>query len=584
MSSSSALLASSLAPSSLATSAQGSGGQAAILADLARARGLIEGKFLDLGVTLERAVEVIGAMLGLLDELAAGLDAQTVDRTTDTLSGAARQLNALATAHDQRKTRFQRLANAGAGVRMRNLEMRRTLSYLRAFAINIKITASGIPGAYAEFENFSEEINAAIAQADGQLDAFNRDLDDLGRQFTRALGCEGELERRCATLLPALPNRLEADANAIAGHHKQVSALAAELAEVARRVQAKVGGALCALQVGDATRQRIEHVEEGLRLLAQSGPRAQAMAPTIHALLAAQLDEAANDFSDDLDRLAQSLDGVAADAGEILRLHDQVMGGAGSEDDNVLRRLELSIAEAMTLVGEIETVERASQEVGSAASATAADLVRGITDIRAIKTAIHHMALNAHLKCCRVGEAGKPLSVIAVALRVQAVELDTCAVQTEGDLSNLGREAETEDSEGLGSTAVGELLGVAVIPIRQAADKAGGDLSAMMDKGGQIAQSLRTATERLNFRRDVTEVLREQAFGLCADQAPRAPPSDAETLAGLRTLMNRIGALYTMARERQIHAAFAVDAEDGDEAAEIGVVETEDAFEDFAAA
>jgi hypothetical protein len=170
------------------------------------------------------------------------------------------------------------------------------------------------------------------------------------------------------------------------------------------------------------------------------------------------------------------------------------------------------------------------------------------------------MALNAHLKCCRVGEAGKPLSVIAVALRVQAVELDSCAVQTEGDLSNLGREAESGTGDALGSSAVGDLLGVAVAPVRLAADKAGGDLAAMMSQGGQIAQSLRTATERLNFRQDVSEVLREAAFGLWAEETPPAPPADAEALADLRDLMARIGALYTMARERQIHAGFAVAA------------------------
>ena len=53
---------------------------------LERARGLIEDKFLELGRTLEQAVEVVGGLISGLDRLAAALDEATVDRTTAALT------------------------------------------------------------------------------------------------------------------------------------------------------------------------------------------------------------------------------------------------------------------------------------------------------------------------------------------------------------------------------------------------------------------------------------------------------------------------------------------------------------------
>lgn len=525
---------------------------------LERARGLIEGKFLALGQTLEQAVEVVGGLISGLDRLAAALDEAVVDRTTSALTGAGARLNGLATAHHARRDRFQALSATNAALARRTQQMHRTLSYLRAFAINIKIAAGAVEGAQSEFGAFSEEIRAAIEAAAGQLNDFEGELAALAAEVGAALEHQRALAQRCAAMLPALPNRLEADALAIAAHHKRIAALAAELGALARSLQAKVASALGALQIGDITRQRVEHVETALGLLERLAPQDRARAgPGVRALLAAQLQDCADALGRDVERLAQSLAGVAQDAGRLLRVRAAAGEGEGTgEDDGVLRRLQRSVDEAVALVGEVEAAESAAEAVGQSAETAAEGLTQRIGAIRSIRTAIHFMALNANLKCSRLGEAGKPLSVIAVELRVQAGELDVAAGETETVLAEFGQSRaarpEAAAPSGAGSADIAALLKGAAEPIQAAAEQAGADLGALTGDGSRAIAALRGATERLGFRQEVSEVLHAAAEAL-ASEAGEPPAGDGAYAA----LGDEIFALYTMARERELHARFA---------------------------
>lgn len=524
---------------------------------LGGARKLIEGKFLELGVGLGSAVEVIGALTGALDRLAAALDAETVDRSAANLSSAAERLNDLASAHEGRSQRFQRLAGGNFVLSEHLAEIGRTLAYVRAFSMNIKITAAGVPGAASEFDSFSEEIRSALELARGQLDEFEAQLADLSFGVDQAARHQAELGSKCAAMLPALPNRLQADAAAMAAHHKRTASLAVELSGVARRIQGQVGFALAALQIGDTTRQRIEHVETGLEILARS-PARTAAAPVVYGLLADQLQDTAEQMGAEVDRLSASLSGVAADARELLRLHHAAGGArAGDEEAGVLHKLEASISDAMGLVAEIEKGEAAADAIGRSAEETAAGLVERVNTIRAVRMSIHFLALNAHLKCCHLGASGGPLSVVAAELRLRAGDLDGAADAVEAQLAELGRNDTAQaDVQGRASSAIGRLLEEAIAPVRAAAASAGRDLKALADQGGAVSRELGQAVGRLNFQEDVIEVLHDGVDALSAQAGEPEAVSEADARA-VSAVLAEIGALYSMARERTIHAVHA---------------------------
>lgn len=526
-------------------------------ARLAQARGVIEGKFLDLGKVLETSVEVVGGLIGGIDDLAKVLDEGAVEQATANLTHAAAQLNGLSEGRGDHRAGFQSVAEATLKLGAHIEAMQQALRYLHVFAVNIKVTAGGVPGASVVFADFAEEVLAAIAEGRSELAEFHRELDALRGQVSDALALEAELDRRCAELLPATPQRLAADAATLADHHRKVAATTAEVGAIARSLQGKVGGALCSLQIGDTTRQRAEHVEDGLAMAAAARADrglGEAGEATIRAMLAAQLDDTAEIFNRDMDKMAASLAGVAADAREVLRLRAVTRGGQGGKGDQgggVLARLEASLADTMSLVRDLESAEASAQGLRRSAEETAAGLGRRINSIRRIRANINQMALNAHLKCVRLGDPGRPLSVIAVELRVSADDLGDRAGQAEQILARLSQASVADAPAGaLGTAAVGELLDAAVAPIRAAETKAGADLAALAERSeGMIAQ-LRQATDRLDFHGAVSDVMSRVASEIAA-VAP--PPADDPVFA---EVMAEIARLYTMARERQVHKRF----------------------------
>lgn len=533
---------------------------AALSDRLASARGVIEGKFLDLGVTLEKSVEVVGGLIGSLDQLTSLFNAEAVDSATANLSEAASALSGLAGSRTGHRERCHGLARTSRALGVHIADMQQALRYLRVFAVNIKVTAGTVPGAFAEFEEFAREIYDAIAEGRVQLDEFSRDLDSLGALIGTALNHENDLDDRCAEVLPAVPLQLAADAVTLAEHHKRVAAVAAEVGAIARGLQSKVGMALCGLQIGDTARQRVEHVETSLEILARRRAAGEANADAdalVLAMLADQLEDTADSFDREIEKIALSLSGVADDARSLLQLKDAARGSGGRGDKTGdLARLEASLGQAMSLVREMGAAEAAALEVGRTAETTAVGLAQRINSIRTIKASIHSMALNANLKCGRLGDAGRPLSVVAVELRQYADALGDTAGQAETILVELGGGFETAEHADGGSAEVGALLETAAAPIREAESKVGAELAEMASQGDAVIQVLNQATARLNFQGEVSGVLTAAADGLRPAEPGAVTDLDEPAAAALTDVMAEIGKLYTMARERQIHAAY----------------------------
>jgi len=172
------------------------------------------------------------------------------------------------------------------------------------------------------------------------------------------------------------------------------------------------------------------------------------------------------------------------------------------------------------------------------------------------------MALNAHIKCCQLGDAGRPLSVIAVELRIYADALGDSAGKAETILTQMAgaSSAASGDPGAMSqrSATIGALLEAAAVPIRAAEGKAGADLASLAAQGESVAAALQLATGRLNFHGEVSAVLAREAEAL-RPAAAEPHASDAESPA-LVAVLGEIGKLYTMAREREIHRAFAPES------------------------
>jgi hypothetical protein len=530
-----------------------------IAARLEAARRAVEGRFLQAGEVLGQAVEGVSRLIGSLDQLTRTVQPETVAATTAELRAAAASLLTLPIQHAERRAVIERLTKVGNALAECIEDMRRNLAYLRVFAINIKITAGGVAAAGAEFGLFAQEICDRIQLGRTQLAAFDTELTALREELAVAVGHERALANHCAGLLPAVPDGLTTSAGEMVAHHDRVSRVALEVAGLARDVQKKVGKALAALQIGDITRQRIEHVQQALDLLAQvpglaPDPRARLEA-FIHRLLAAQLRATAQDFHRDVARIGQSMSGMAADATEILRLRDLAFGRAGG-GDSFLKRMETNVSQALDLVDRLEQADLAATGVGRSAATAAADLSTRITGLQAIKTDVQQMALNTTLKCSRIGETGKPLAVIAVELRLHAGHMETSAQTALTALGDLTEAAATlggePDDDAPAPGGAGAALSDAAARLHAAGDAVEADLIELARQGEGVVNSLRSAAARLDFQREIGTILDEAAETL-SDQAGEDIPWTDDLREPLGALLAKIAKDYTMATEREVH-------------------------------
>jgi hypothetical protein len=543
-------------------------GSARIGARLEAARQVVETRFLEAGDVLSRAVDGVGSLIAALDAIRANLDAETVATTTGELVQAAETLKSLPQSLDARRDRVGELVKFSDGLGGRIAEMRQHLAYLRVFAINIKITSGGIAAAGPEFAIFAQEIYDCIEMGGAQLDALNNDLMGLDQTLRGALTHEQHLAKSCADLLPAVPDALTASAAAIADHHARIASVAVSVAAIARDVQKKVGGGLAALQVGDSTRQRIEHVQAGLKFLEEAAeigalapePRARAHA-FVHRLLGALLTAMAEDFHREVARINHNVIGMAADASELLRLRDLASGQGDGTEANFLRNLEGNVGQALGLVGDMTAGERAAEEVSRSAAVSARELTERIAGIQNIRADVQMMALNTTLKCSRIGETGKPLGVIAIELRAHAIHLENSAALTTTSLEGLFNAAEAlgqgeagragEDGK---AAAAATVLSGAVARIGKAGDGVDSALDAVARLGANVVDLLRRAAERSDLHTQIGSVL-DAAANQLLDMAGDDEIVTDDIAAALHPIMARLVKQYTMAQEREVHRA-----------------------------
>lgn len=522
---------------------------------LEQARSQLESRFLEGGEVLSQALEAVGDMMGLLDKVTSAFGKDAVDATVAELTVTAGQLRALPQGHAGHQTAITGLADAGATIHGNVEAMLETLRYLRTFAVTVKITGAGA----VTFASFADEMLERIQSGRQQVDDFAELLRRMREQVKGAVELGRDLTNQYAGAVPRLVENLTRDASRMGEHHAEIQRIAVALAELVRQVQGKVAKVLSALQIGDMTRQRVEHVQAGLAMLAaEEGPAAgQAQRAAILHVLAAQMDDLLEEFQSGCLTVTSSLGGLAADVKEIVALGRKARGNPDASGDGFLRALEDSVGSARQMVGKIESAGIRADEIGRSSTETAGELIETVGSIRAIRSDIQHMAINTSLRCSRMGDAGKPMNVVASELRVFAEQMEAVSDRLLVGLNGLSEAALQARSGGSdASSRLGEGLDAALAAIKQAGSRVADDLKELSVRGDDVARSVGGGVSRLDFTRELGDILDECALAL-ASTAADAVAADANLddadRAAAAPIADRLFKTYTMLREREVH-------------------------------
>lgn len=523
---------------------------------LEAARIQVEERFLEGGSVLLSVMDGLNHLLNSLDSVTSALNASEGSDAGADLRTTVKNLTELPEAERARHGALSALADSSHSLRKHVADMQETMRYLRTFAVTVKITGAGLP----EFAGFAQEILERIYSGTEEVNSFAGHLDRLEKEVKLALAFGANMAKNYSGTVPEVAGALQDDARKISEHRQHLAAIARDVSAIARGIQGKVASTLSALQIGDITRQRIEHVQSTFSLLEEflSGPEGSCLNAdarrrlecVVNHLTAAQMNEMVQDFHRDSQSVVKTITSFSHDTHEILRLRDQMMGNGES---NFMRALETSVSAAHEIVKQVDAATRQADQVSQSTLGTAANLLQSIDNIRKVKTDINYMALNTNLRCSRLGEEGKSINVVTAELRIFAGRLDESADAIVNGLPALeAAAANIAPPADARSGGLAENLDSAVADIRGAADTMDGELKILAEHGREIAGKIGQLAGKLDFQRDLGDTLAR-----CADALETVAGAEISDISDLTEIIapldRKIFKLYTMAQERTIH-------------------------------
>ena len=548
----------------------------------------VDARFMHAGSALAQAYEIVERLIGSLEGIANALDREDAEAAIGNMRSTADRLASLPALQQERQRDMIAIGQAGKALRDQIAQIHRSLQFLRICGLNIKVAAAGAE----EFSGFADTMFLRLDLGEAQLASFEQGIEQLAGKVASMIEAEQRLASECALVVPLVPIRLAEDAVALQQHQTETAERASQVADVARTIRVKLAAALGALQIGDITRQRLEHVADGFLLLEAfleeragsegEGDRAigEAVRRRTLALLAAQAADAIADFRRDARLLTGSLREIAPDADRLLALRPD--GGAAQDSDghSFLHKLENGIAEIANVTGRLRAADEQSDRLGNATSDIAEGLSRRLEAVRKVQSDVEQMAWNTSLRCRRMGEDGLALAVIAGEIRqfsntLQIVsehvtrtfdQLTAAAISIRGQRDEVRMDA-------------GRALVESLASIRSGGERTRASLASLDGDASAVAAILRDSTDQIDCDAAMGTVLEAASMRLAAIVPPDEdlPESAAAPLAAMLAILHRS---YTMAREREVHRGFAIDASDGTGEAETEAVPAE--FDDDA--
>lgn len=526
---------------------------------LTSAHAKIEKTFLEGGEVLVSVMDLVNGLISILDKMTKSLNEEKSSATMDVLTHSIGELAKLPETEEVRQSGFETLSNMCSSTTGHIAEISETIRYLKTFAITVKIAGAGL----SELTGFADEIRERIQHGADEVALFARNLEAMRQQLIKARDLSTQSQSDFGENIPSLIAGLKRNAGLINQQNTEMAHIADEVKRIAQAIQMKIASVLSALQIGDITRQRIEHIQSTMMMLDEfcageesselSQAEKESLQDAIFHLCHAQMVETATQFQTDCGRILTSITSFTDDAAQILRLRDELVSKLMSGDSNIYQQMEEGVAEACGLSAHVQQSSSEADEVVRSVTQNAKELLRGIEVLRGIKTEIHYMALNSNLHCSKLGDSGKPVAVVSGEMRIFAAKLETPADAIVAELTSVEEATKilAERSDGLTSdisTPLQEVLET----IRSAKDQIDLGVNALAEEGQQVFSKITSAVIKLDFESELGD-----SFTACCDIASQlakgsdlSPASFAEKFDSLNAKIYKI---YTMAQERDIH-------------------------------
>jgi hypothetical protein len=534
-------------------------------------RERIEAAFLDVGGRLSEAATLLNRIVEAFEALPRDLDGPEMDDAMGRLASFASRARDIAGAFATERRDIERLLASVNAATHSIVNLKRSVRMMGILAVNARIVAAGLTDAADHFDVFTTDIAELSGSAVRAVTAFAEGHERLAGAVEGAAAQFGEFEAAHRSTLAALAAGLE-EGMAQVGERRRTSAgRSAETLNVSRTVAMRVAGAVMALQVGDATRQRVQHGEEMLAILAQwleggtaleiavPEPQQARIASAILDLSRAQLRATVQSFAAETSEAEQTLRALAGDAdaaiADSLRLY-----GDGSAASSPVAALGDRMRQAGRLLHACADARGRLDQLAGTVGGMVEVLLGHVEAVQEIEANMRLVGLNAAVKCAQLGERGAALSVIAAQLRELTRELVPASHEAVARLEEATAAAQAFATGSTGQLANEvarlEAEGASSMELVVAVDRRLRDALATLDRdGGRATGLLADAARGLVGHADLAEALADVEAELA--EAAGASPAEVEAGGLVADVLQKLRRRYSMEAERRIHDGIA---------------------------
>lgn len=524
---------------------------AALSGRLAEPRRTIEKAFLDMGERLMACARLLREISSAHESMPAELKGDDFAKAVESMHALREAIGRMSLRHDADETEIGRLATMSDALYDPIDSLNKAVRGLRLISVNARIVAAGLKNHDGDFDSFALEMADHGKHAATIVAEFTASHAHLAATLASAGAANQAFRDRHRDTLAAISGRLAGQLAAIELHKERATTDAVESGRLTKQISARIGDAVSALQVGDITRQRLEHVEDGLRDL-ESADATTATAALVCRLQFLQLEDAGRDFALQVSAFAGALRDLSSDARLVLEDSAAQSDALLAQGGTALAGLVDDLKAMMLLLREYEAMTTELTTLRSQVAVSVASMRDRMAAIEDLEHSMRLLSLNTAVRCSHLGHEGRALRVIAQEMRelsantVEAATSVTASLQdAQAMLAALG-EAGDEHAEASSLTADAaaaiELLNRVVDRLRQAA----GRIADCGPKTAALLQQAAATARGYERYSDGWHSVSEELGRLSGADAVGNGQADTELLARLRRR-------YTMVSERRIH-------------------------------
>lgn len=534
----------------------------------------------DSGAHLTEAIPSLSALATTFETLSGGLESEALNAAGADLDAVAVELTKAVVDLGKERGALTELIDLNHELGTKIVVLLECMRTLSALVFTLKVEAASLQAANTEMTTFANHLHTLVEHARNALvdyAAIHAVLDTRLRAAAHAQTSFGNDHRDG---LKAIAAEIHASLGAIAERRRRTMAGLRKVSASTREIRDHVRDCVVALQIGDSTRQRIEHAHRALDLFAnlvdrlrfagadddaeqvfESDP--EGFVARLCDLEALQVRAALDEFTSESQRISGALESISKQVEALVCDGRDLFGADDSAGGSFLLSLEQKLGRAHGMVSGRQRDRVVVDKAASAVISMMTDLRQRTDTLLDIVVDITMIGTNAMLKANRLGDAGKGISVIACELYRSGDEISRVIHALPTSLNQLETSIErlhaTYDSDRL--SKLGERMCGAVQSFAANGQQMAAALGQLIEESKAVGTTLDRSSGTLRSGEQAVSAANSATEELEAlvDRGKACDRTRTDSL-----LDRLVRPTYTTASERRIHDDFtgyvAIDA------------------------